>query len=380
MQVRRRLIDLRSIKTLYIDRDVAGHPITERIKETLEQRGVAPAIVTDDVGALYRHVACAEDPVGEGKQNLLLTQNKGPFIKKCPGTRYYQCCNYQILHIASFCNMDCAYCILQTYFHPPLLQFFVNQEKLFLELEALYASGKITRTGTGEFTDSLIWESVDTELTPRLVNAFARQDTAVLELKTKTTDISALKAVDHNRKIIMAWSLNTPEVIRSEERSTTSLTARLKAARQCQDWGYPLAFHFDPVIMYEGCEHAYEKVIKTIFDYVSPDNIVWISLGTFRYMPALKPIIQKRFPESKIIYGEQILGLDGKLRYFKPLRIALYRALVNAFRKYAPDVCVYYCMEDDAVWRKTMGFVPAEVDGLPALLDRSAIRHCRLKP
>ncbi len=50
-------------------------------------------------------------------------------------------------------------------------------------------------------------------------------------------------------------------------------------------------------------------------------SIVWISIGSFRFMPALKPIIENRFPSSRLCYGEFILGLDNKMRYFKPLRI-----------------------------------------------------------
>jgi hypothetical protein len=46
-------------------------------------------------------------------------------------------------------------------------------------------------------------------------------------------------------------------------------------------------------------------------------------------MPTLKPIIARRFPASKIVYGEFITGLDNKMRYFKPLRIALYRQMAG---------------------------------------------------
>jgi hypothetical protein len=83
---------------------------------------------------LYQWINSAADPVGRGKQVLYLTRNKGGFLKPCPGTREYTCCDYQILHVASFCTMDCSYCILQSYFHPPLLQFFVNREDLDGEL------------------------------------------------------------------------------------------------------------------------------------------------------------------------------------------------------------------------------------------------------
>jgi len=267
---------------------------------------------------------------------------------------------------------------MQSYFHPPVLQYFVNRNELEIELNNLFAKKNMCRIGTGEFTDSMIWE-MWTDLSGFLVPKFSRQSCAVLELKTKTTAIEKLKSLRHNRKTIVSWSLNTTKVIENEELRTTSLAARLRAAAKCEEWGYPLAFHFDPMIIYDGCEEDYRKVIEQLFSHVSSKNIVWISLGTFRFMPSLKAIIQKRFPDSKIIYGEFITGLDGKMRYFKPLRIKLYQKIVSCIRSIAPDVLIYFCMEDDEVWKKSLGFIPSERGGLPKMLDESAARHCRLK-
>ena len=94
----------------------------------------------------------------------------------------------------------------------------------------------------------------------------------------------------------------------------------------------------------------------------------------------MKGIIQKRFPDSRIIYGEFITGLDGKMRYFKPLRIDLYRKMAKWIRELAPDVLIYLCMEDDEVWRKSLGFIPSDLGGLPQMLDKRAIKHCGLNP
>ena len=333
----------------------------------------------EDAGTLFKWLNRSADPVSTGKQVLYLTRNKGGFFKKCPGTREYICCDYQILHVASFCTMDCSYCILQTYFHPPVLQFFVNREDLDTELDDLFLRDAITRVGTGEFTDSLIWEPW-TDLTDHLVGRFASQNKAVLELKTKTVNIQRLQTLDHQRKTILAWSLNTPYVMKREERRTASLSARLTAASSCQQWGYPLAFHFDPMVIYPGCEKDYQQVISMLFEKISPENIVWISLGTFRYMPPLKALIARRFPDSKIAYGEFITGLDNKMRYFKPLRIALYRKMVDWIREAAPDMTVYFCMEDEQVWQQTMDWVPSPDGGLGRLLDSSAATICNLEP
>lgn len=361
-----------SFLKLYIDREVTETPETMAIRSRL---GV-PAVIVQDAGDVFETVSSANDPVRKGKESLYLTRNKGAFVRTCPGTRHYTCCGYKILHIGTFCTMDCAYCILQSYFHPPMLQYFVNQDKMTAELDLLFSEKKVSRIGTGEFTDSMIWEW--TGLSEHLVPQFSKQSHAVLELKTKTTAVSSLKQLNHNRKTILAWSLNTNAVIASEERHTAPLSARLRAAATCESWGYPLAFHFDPMIIYEGCEDAYMQVVEQMFSYVSADNVVWISLGSFRFMPSLKPIIQQRFPRSKIIYGEFITGTDGKMRYFKPLRIRLYRKVASRIKEIAPDVPVYFCMEDDEVWEKSLGFVPSEKGGLPNMLDTSAVKHCEL--
>lgn len=342
------------------------------------QRYKMPYEIAGSQDNVYEFILNSEYPIQQAKETLYITKNRGSFIKECPGTSYYTCCGYKILHIGTFCSMDCSYCILQSYFHPPVLQFFVNHEDLIKEIDILFKKKAISRVGTGEFTDSMIWER-GTDLSTVLVPEFSKQSSAVLELKTKTTNIDLLKGLHHNRKTIVSWSLNTERIIEEQERRTSSLTARLKAAAECESWGYPVAFHFDPVILYNGCEEEYKKVIQSIFSYVSPDNIVWISIGTFRFIPALKSIVRKRFPDSKIPYGEFITGLDGKMRYFKPLRIDIYKKMVAWIKETAPDVLVYFCMEDDEVWEKAAGFVPKDRGGLAAMLDESAIRHCGLK-
>jgi spore photoproduct lyase len=215
-----------------------------------------------------------------------------------------------------------------------------------------------------------------------LIQRFGRQETAVLELKTKTSEMAPFReaASVHNRKTIAAWSLNPPEIIRETERGTAPLTARLEAAAACEAMGYPLAFHFDPMFLFTGCEAAYRNLVRRLFAYVSPENIVWISMGTFRFMPEMKPIIEKRFPRTNIPYGEFITGIDGKMRYFKPLRIRLYQAFAEAVRSFAPDVALYLCMEDQTVWQRALGASPDSSEAVAKILDEGAVRRCGLVP
>lgn len=361
------------ITRLYVDQDVLDFPAARAICARLDM----PFQVVSDPKEVYDPVTRSESPVDAGKTSLWLTRNKGKFVRPCPGTDYYTCCNYTILHIGTFCTMDCSYCILQSYFHPPVLQYFVNFEEMDKALDEVFASHQVMRIGTGEFTDSLIWETIY-PYAATLIEKFAGQSSAVLELKTKTVNIDHLLGLAHHRKTILSWSLNTESVIEENERKTSSLNARFAAAARCVAAGYPVAFHFDPMVIYPGCEDDYRDVISRLFAAVSPKHIVWISLGTFRFMPALKPVIEKRFDASAIVYGEFIKGMDGKMRYFKPLRIRFYRAIIAHIRSIAPDVTVYFCMEDGEVWQQSFGFMPEEKGGLPAMLDNSAVRHCGL--
>ncbi len=363
------------IAKIFVDAGVADHPDTAAICSQFK----APVAAVFDVAQVHAELAASPDPIGRGKEILYLTRNRGAFVKNCPGTRHYTCCGYRILHVGTYCSMDCAYCILQTYFNPPVLQYFVNQADMWGELDRLLAEKTIHRVGTGEFTDSLIWEPW-TGLCARLVGRFADQDRSILELKTKTTRVSGLQGLHHNRKTILSWSLNTPTVIREQERGTASLEGRLDAAAECVAAGYPVAFHFDPIVIYRGSGAEYAEVIERLFHRVDPRRIVWISFGTLRFMPGLKPIVQQRFPRSKIVYGEFVAGLDGKIRYFKPQRMRAYREMAAAVRRHAPQVCVYLCMEDDEVWRDAFGFTPAERGGLARMLDEAAVRHCGLDP
>ena len=311
---------------------------------------------------------------------LEVAEFRGRFLRPCPGTRCYHCCGYKILHFGTGCSLGCTYCILQAYLNQPNLRLFGNTEELFHEVEQeLNASPEtLFRIGTGEFTDSLLLDPW-TGFSRRLVPFFARQPNAILELKTKTHLVKNLANLNHGGHTIVAWSLNAASIAEKEEAGAASLALRLKAARSCAQWGYRLAFHFDPMLEFAGWRGEYGEILNRIFDCVDPDRIVWISLGAFRYMPELKPLIQRRYPRSLIPYGEFIKGLDKKMRYFREIRVELYGYMVERIRRLDPGLCVYLCMEGRDIWRDAFGFSPDEKGGLPAMLDEAVYDRMEIK-
>lgn len=303
------------------------------------------------------------------RQTLILSRNKGKFLKPCPGTKEYLCCQYRFLNVGLNCPIDCTYCILQTYLNTHALVVFVNYEDLLVELDSeLKKDPSLIRIGTGELTDSLALDPL-TGLNPILIDFFSHQRQGYLELKTKSDHIEHLLNLDHKGQAIISWSLNPQSVMDAEEGLAASLEARIMAAKRCQEMGYKIGFHFDPILLYPGWESDYESVIDTLFSKISAKSLVWISMGCFRFIPPLKGIIKMRFPKSKIIYEEFIPGMDKKMRYPQPIRIKVYSTLAKRIRKRAPGAFIYLCMESPEVWKSATGDAPEDNQTLKSWLD-----------
>ena len=358
----------RHIAALHVAADCLRHPYAQEIikRSGLPVTVVAAGQAPDIPGAYPANLSA-------GKKHLYLCRQRGRFFKPCPGTREYQCCGYHVLNIGMNCPMDCVYCILQAYLNNPWLSFFVNSEDLFAELdqELLAHPERLYRIGTGEFTDSLALDSL-TGLAPRLVEYMGQTANGVLELKTKSVSVHNLAGLPHHGRTVLAWSLNSPAIAKQEELRTAGLEERLAAAARCAEWGYLLAFHFDPIIWHPDWEEGYRHTIRRLFAVVPRERILWISLGALRFLPALKNIAGERFPHSRFFYQEFIDGLDGKSRYFRTQRLEMYQVLADELRRHAAEnTCIYFCMESAVIWRQVFGFVPEDRGGLAAMLDRA---------
>lgn len=361
------------IKKILVDPGCADHPYA---REIIARAGLPVSVVQDPAVTVGESNSFAES-LTFGKRHLYLTRNQGKFLKECPGTREYICCGYQVINIGMNCPMDCVYCILQAYLNAPWLSFFVNIDDLFSELDRALAEnpGKFWRIGTGEFTDSLVLDRF-TGLSRKLVTYMRDKKNAIIELKTKTSEIDNLADLDHNGRCVVSWSLNSPKIMAEEELRAATLDERLQAAVRCADWGYSLAFHFDPIIYYPGWQEEYRETIEKLFAVVPAEKIVWISMGCLRFMPGLKSVVRTRFPGVRFLDEEFVTGLDNKMRYFRTLRVEMYRAMRAMLLDHAsPGTCIYLCMESDEMWQEVFGYTPGKMGGLEVMLDRAAGRE-----
>lgn len=343
---------------LIVERGSETSSIFHNLRRNLPQ---VPFDLVENVSTFDLKGSPLGDHFGAAKRKLFLTKHKGDFLKKCPGSEGQVCCNYFVINFASNCPMDCSYCYLQEYLADnAALKVFSNVGDLIEETDRTLKKhrGVFFRIGTGEITDSLALEPY-TGTVGELIPYFAEQPNVLLELKTKSDCVDSLLNLDPKGRVVVAWSMNPQSVIELDEHGTASLSERLKAAHRCQQAGYRLGFHFDPIIEYPGWEIDYQAMIEEIFSIIDWRRLAWLSLGVLRNTPGLKRTIRERFPRTQLLTGEQVLCHDGKLRYFHPLRVEIYSKMVQWIRCQAPTVKLYLCMESHEVWQQVFGFAPA---------------------
>jgi spore photoproduct lyase len=356
------------IEKIYLDEKAEKDWVSQRVLKNLSQ---VPVERIQDKRALIKRFFSEPDPFGAGKRHLLITRFYGRRLKPCPGTSHHICCGYYVINTFTNCPMDCSYCVLQGYLNNPFLTLYSNWDELIREMD-LFLSGNsrpFLRLGTGELSDSLALDSI-IPFSQVLIPFFAGRQDGILELKTKSAEVDQILDLRHGGKTVISWSLNPIQIIEEEEMRTASLKDRIDAAVRCQEKGYPLGFHFDPMIYYRGWEEGYREVIHSLFHRIDPKGVMWISLGGFRYPPQLKAIAEERFPKTEVFLGELFPGKDSKFRYLRETRTEMYQKMVGWLREVDPSLFVYLCMESKEVWDHVFGWSPLNSRHLNQLFEK----------
>ena len=337
-------------KNIFYTKDVLNSQLFDRIKNIYKNANFSEI---ESLKSYLKENKFSIQKYNNRRKNLFLVNEKFDFFKKCPCTKNVVCCNYSLINIGFGCPYDCAYCFLQGYQNvagiilPANIEDFLTDDKIVPIKNNLFDNARV---GSGEWTDSLVFDDI-TLFSNNIVNFFRQTPDIDFEFKTKSINIENLLKLGGTRNIVVAWSVNAEQMIKENEYLTPDLQARLNAAQKCVQAGFSTAFHFDPVILYEGCKQGYQNAVDTIFDFIDEKYIKWISIGSFRMPVELKKTIENRFPENKILNGE--LLLDGtKLRYIEQQRINIYKTIVERIKKYSSKVKIYLCMENSSVWNK----------------------------
>ena len=343
------------IKKIVIDPEFGNAGLPHKIAEKLSLK---PEFMTKEELLEEIRRNSGADLFKTAKKVLFFTENKGRFLKKCPGSKGVVCCNYYTINSVTGCPYDCSYCILQHYIgNNPFITVFMNREKAVEEIVSFLAGNRFLRVGTGELADSLALDYLLDE-SGFFIGELAKRslfERVQFEFKTKSAEVERLlevKALYSDSNIVAGFSVNIPRFSSREEPGTATLEERMTAAAQLQVAGVKVAIHFDPVLMLEELFDDYMQLIDLIFSRLDPEKIAWISMGGFRHTLALTETIIERNPQSLLLRGEMFPSdSDNKLRYLAFVRRRFYTAFqkrISRFFKGNPPL--YMCMEKAFMW------------------------------
>jgi spore photoproduct lyase len=260
------------------------------------------------------------------------------------------------MNVGMGCAYECSYCFLQAYQNIPgiLIPFniedYLKEDKINAFRTKAPGLFGLARIGSGEFSDSLIFDDI-TGFSKRISDFFAARKDFIFEFKTKSVNIENLLSARAAQNLTVSWSVNSLKIAEENEFKAPPVPERIKAAAQCAKAGFSLGFHFDPVIYYEGWEKGYKETVDMLFDSIPNESVKWISLGALRMPAAQKQIMENRFPQNRILSGEMLLGNDYKLRYEKNMRIKIYGYLSALIKSKKSKCAVYLCMEEKEIWQ-----------------------------
>ena len=260
------------------------------------------------------------------------------------------------------CLHRCCYCGMSK-----LLLIPVNPEEVVAHVDGLMAEypGQ-TLFKHGASTDALCFEP-EYGVSQMLVEHFATKSREYLMLFTKSGNVDFLLDLDHRGQTIMCWSLSAQTAAAEVEPLTPGTSERIRAAKMCQDVGYPIRFRFSPVTPTHGWEAENEAMVYEIFDAgLEPDLITLRTIGWSTYEQFTQSVPQTALdPRFQTTMEDAAEGDAIAAARCRPLpdeaRIEIYLHVAGIIRQASPRTRISLCWETPEVWavmREFTGMTP----------------------
>ena len=331
-------------KTVYVETSVADSELAARAREMFPQARFLETDGKTQVGSPH---------FSHRLDTLLIHREKYDFLKPCPCSCSAACCGYNLINLGFGCRFECEYCFLQQYQNLHAILLPANLDEFLSKIDgASFRKGPFDRPriGSGEFTDSLVFD--DSARSSKYILPLLRKRPHLqFEFKPRSVNIGGLLEAGGCENVVVSWSVNSSRITDGAEHFTPGLSRRLAAACETAKAGYRLGFHFDPVVIYDGWREDYARTVQEMADTLPHEQVAWISVGTLRFSRELKKAIENRFPQNTILDGEFLLDFDGKMRYCDAQRTEVYGFLLPLLRRTFPRAHVYLCMEDPQIVR-----------------------------
>jgi len=247
------------------------------------------------------------------------------------------------------CLYDCRYCFLQGMYRSAHYVLFVNYEDFSTAIadQVQKTPGEDVYFFSGYDCDSLVFDPV-TKFVNFFLPLFRSLPNAWIELRTKSTQIRALLAMDPIDNAIIAFSFSPDEIAKNLEHKTPSVQKRLDAIVKLQQKGWKIGLRFDPLIYHHHYAASYSQLFADVFNVVSLEQLHSVSLGGFRMPDSFFQNIVKLYPEEKLFAGP-LEKSGGMVSYRKDLEQKMFATCENCLLDYIPKNIFFPCTDTNEV-------------------------------
>ena len=250
--------------------------------------------------------------------------------------------NYYFSHMLN-CVYDCRYCFLQGMYRSAHYVVFVNYEDFFRSIvEKIQAAGDASaHFFSGYDCDSLALDPV-TDFVNEFLPLFRDYPQALLELRTKSTQVRSLLEQEPMPNCIVAYSFTPAEIANAIEHKAPPVSKRLQALQRLQARGWRIGLRFDPLIYQDGVRKQYERLFDQVFDAVEA-LLHSVSLGSFRLPKSFYRSLARLYPDEVLFASPLEETSDGMITYREEIREDLVSFCRDALLKYVPEDRFFPC-------------------------------------
>jgi spore photoproduct lyase len=326
------------MQTIYIEKNIESHPRVIKILEKLKPKNI---IACDHYKEVFNPKSQNFRIQKQSPALILAEKNGSRIMPSPPGFGIGGEKNFYFSHMLN-CLYDCRYCFLQGMYSSANYVVFVNYEDFMQDIIALASEAKSPYYFfSGYDCDSLAYEPV-TAFLKEFLPFFRTTKNAVLELRTKSTNVHELLQQSAFSHCVVAFSFTPSEIAEEIEHKTPSVTKRIQAMTQAAEHGWPIGLRFDPLIYHPEFKILYENLLKNIFSNISSQSIHSVSTGPLRFPEKMYQKILKLYPHDPLL--SHPLYKQGKVfSYGQEIEQTMKKFLQDLLKDYAPQSKLFEC-------------------------------------
>lgn len=327
------------ISTIYIEEEIAEHP---RTLDILKRFPDASKVACERYGEIFNRKS-QNFRLQKKQPALILTKKHKGMVLPTPkqygiGAEH----NYYFSHMLN-CLYDCRYCFLQGMFQSAHYVLFINYEDFIDDMQTSLEqhNDQAVHFFSGYDCDSLALDPV-TNFTEEFLPFFEKNPQALLELRTKSTQIRSLLKRDPIHNCIIAFSFTPNKIASSLEHKAPNIEKRINAIIDLQQAGWLIGLRFDPLIYTKEYEKEYAELFSRVFSSINLDLVHSVSLGSFRLPKAYFRKVEKLYPDEKL-FSSPMEEEDNNIGYPAEIRNNMLEFCKDIILEHIPSEKFFPC-------------------------------------